>query len=59
MVRSLNGAVDVAVVGREVVGTEDVVDAHEKAVDMIADAGAIACGDIAVGEVFGDGAVDV
>ena len=46
-------------VGREVVGTEDVVNAHVKAVDMIADAGSVAGGDIAVGEVFGDGAMDV
>ena len=47
MVRSLNGAVDMTVVGREVVGTEDVVNAHVKAVDMIADAGSVAGGDIA------------
>lgn len=59
MVRSLDGAVDMAIVGREVVGTEDVVDAHEKSVDMIADAGSVAGGDIAVGKAFGDGAVDV
>ena len=59
MVRSLDGAVDMTAVGGEVVGAEDVVDAHKKAVEMIADAGAVAGGDIAVGQVFGDGAVDI
>ena len=48
-----------AVVGCEVVGAEDVVNAHEKSVDMVADAGSVACGDIAVGKAFGDGAMDV
>ena len=48
-----------AIVGREVVGTEAVVNAHEKSVDMVADAGSVAGGDIAVGKAFGDGAMDV
>ena len=49
VVGGFDGAVHGAVVGHEMVGAHDVVDAHEESVAVVRDAGAVACGCLTVG----------